>query len=36
MSLSPVVKNAQIPTRRHKLGQDFLKCETLWEVCQEP
>ena len=28
VSLLPVVKNAQIPTRRHKLGQDFLKCET--------
>ena len=28
VSLSSVIKNAQIPTRRHKLGQDFLKCET--------
>ena len=27
VSLPPVVKNTQIPTRRHKLGQDFLKCE---------
>lgn len=36
ISLSPIVKNAQIPTRRHKMGQDFLKCETLWNVCQQP
>ena len=28
ISLSSVIKNAQIPTRRHKLGQDFLKYET--------
>ena len=27
-SLPPIVKNARIPTRRHKLGQDFLKYET--------
>ena len=24
-TLPPVVKNAQIPTRRHKVGQDILK-----------
>ena len=28
MGLPSLVKNAQISTRRHKLGQDFLKCET--------
>ena len=28
VSLPSIVKNAQIPTCRHKLGQDFLKCET--------
>lgn len=36
VSLPFVVKNAQIPIRRHKTGQDFLKCETLWNVCQQP
>lgn len=28
ISLPSIVKNARISTRRHKLGQDFLKCET--------
>ena len=27
-ALLPIVKNARISTRRHKFGQDFLKCET--------